>query len=129
LEPADQHHHHRWSCDRCGETFAAQQIFEQHAARICQPWDGRRRRRGSSASGRQRREASSGGGQSKHGCSYPGCSKQFASERDLRDHANCHVAEEDGCRSYLCPDCGDTFRSSKQMSNHREKHKVATLDT
>ncbi len=55
-----------------------------------------------------------------HTCPQPGCDKRFMSERDLRDHENCHTR----ARSFLCPDCGDTFLSSKQMANHRERHKV-----
>jgi uncharacterized Zn-finger protein len=55
-----------------------------------------------------------------HTCSHLGCDKRFLSERDLRDHENCHTR----ARSFLCPDCGDTFLSSKQMANHRERHKV-----
>jgi len=47
------------------------------------------------------------------------CEKKFVCERDLDDHMNVHT----GKKAFLCSICGDTFKTRKQILNHKEKHK------
>ena len=111
------------ACSHCGQTFVTRRGLDRHV-RMSHVKSGGAMR---SAIRRTAVHTTSTAGlpQRRHACRHNDCPKRFVSERDLRDHENCH----DGAgQSYLCPDCGDTFRSSKQMANHREKHKVLNAD-
>lgn len=49
-------------------------------------------------------------------CEY--CQKRFNSKSDLTIHIRIHTKE----RPYICPHCGNSFKTSSQLSNHEKSH-------